>query len=364
MRQRDSRFLACLALLLAFAAAAIGGIPVTSRPAALPTDRPPPQSALDANEFLRLVRDLTDDSMEGRGAGTKGIVKARDYLVDQMKAVGLRSALGESFIQPFEIPLGLTVDKQSLKILESLGKEIYEGKPKEDFAAMGFSPKGRFAGKPVLAGYGITNRAAKYDSYGHTNRNMFKGKVAIAFRFEPQDSRGRSLWARGGEDAEWSDSASLVSKAKWAAERGAVALLVVNPPSQDKDAELKSSDYPGYRARVKIPVVHITSAMFRRILGAAGEQSGEQHVRELQKLADRGADRPKTLEEIVLRGEVTVKQSRTTLHNVAAVLEGAGDLAREVVMIGAHYDHLGYGGFGSRWPKRAIHPGADDNASG
>ena len=42
-------------------------------------------------------------------------------------------------------------------------------------------------------------------------------------------------------------------------------------------------------------------------------------------------------------------------------------LANEVVIIGAHYDHLGYGGFGSLDRKqagKAIHHGADDNASG
>lgn len=364
MRKRDSRFLVCLALLLALAAAAFGEIPTTHRTAAPTADKPLASPALDANEYLRIVSDLSDDSMEGRGAGTKGIEKARDYLVEQLKAAGLKPAFGESFVQPFEIPLGLTVDTQSLKILESLGKEIYDARAGQDFAAMGYSPKGRFAGKPVLVGYGIKNPKAKYDSYGHTNRNMFKGKVIIAFRFEPQDSRGRSLWSRGGQDAQWSQSASLINKAKWAAERGAVALLVVNPPSQDKDKELKSSDYAGYRARVKIPVVHITSEMFRRILRAAGAQAGEQRVRELQKRADRGTDRPKTLEEIVLKGEITVKRSRATLDNVAAVLEGAGELTGEVVVVGAHYDHLGYGGFGSRWPKRAIHPGADDNASG
>ena len=53
--------------------------------------------------------------------------------------------------------------------------------------------------------------------------------------------------------------------------------------------------------------------------------------------------------------------------NVVGVLEGSGPLADETVVIGAHYDHVGYGDFGSLGGAKAagkIHFGADDNASG
>jgi hypothetical protein len=57
-----------------------------------------------------------------------------------------------------------------------------------------------------------------------------------------------------------------------------------------------------------------------------------------------------------------------TLKNVVGVLDGAGPLAKQTVVVGAHYDHLGYGGGrGSRAAplrKPAIHHGADDNGSG
>lgn len=55
-----------------------------------------------------------------------------------------------------------------------------------------------------------------------------------------------------------------------------------------------------------------------------------------------------------------------TGRNVMALLEGSDPAARdEVIVIGAHYDHLGMGGAGSLAPgENAIHNGADDNASG
>jgi hypothetical protein len=55
------------------------------------------------------------------------------------------------------------------------------------------------------------------------------------------------------------------------------------------------------------------------------------------------------------------------VKNVVAVMPGRGSLADEYVVVGAHYDHLGYGLPGaSRDPDSVgvVHNGADDNASG
>jgi hypothetical protein len=63
--------------------------------------------------------------------------------------------------------------------------------------------------------------------------------------------------------------------------------------------------------------------------------------------------------------ETHVARPMIPVKNVIAVLEGHGPLAKEIVVVGAHYDHLGYGGPGSLAKgSKAIHHGADDNASG
>lgn len=53
-------------------------------------------------------------------------------------------------------------------------------------------------------------------------------------------------------------------------------------------------------------------------------------------------------------------------RNILGLLEGSDPaLKREVVVIGAHYDHVGYGRAGNSFgPIGYIHNGADDNASG
>jgi hypothetical protein len=57
----------------------------------------------------------------------------------------------------------------------------------------------------------------------------------------------------------------------------------------------------------------------------------------------------------------------TATRNVVALLPGTSPALRgEVIVIGAHYDHLGFGGFGAMDPDSTgrVHNGADDNASG
>jgi hypothetical protein len=60
---------------------------------------------------------------------------------------------------------------------------------------------------------------------------------------------------------------------------------------------------------------------------------------------------------------VNIEKTRATVNNVLAYIPGKTD---EYIVIGAHYDHLGYGNVDSLAPSQIgkIHPGADDNASG
>ena len=59
----------------------------------------------------------------------------------------------------------------------------------------------------------------------------------------------------------------------------------------------------------------------------------------------------------------SIKKTKT--NNIIGIIEGEGPNANETIVIGAHYDHLGMGEYGSRAPgRREIHNGADDNATG
>lgn len=63
--------------------------------------------------------------------------------------------------------------------------------------------------------------------------------------------------------------------------------------------------------------------------------------------------------------EVSMTPAQASTKNVLAEIPGQGTLAEETLVIGAHYDHVGMGGYGSLAPGTvAVHNGADDNASG
>ncbi len=319
-------------------------------------------SVQQAIRYQEILTDLTAPVMEGRGAGTAGLDLARDYIVNGFKQLGLAPAfahdLNPSFSQPFEINLGPEVHSQAL-ILED--GSVLESE--REFNTVGISASGLFEGQAIFAGYGIESKRHTYNSYESLGPRDIGGKIVVVYRFEPQDSAGHSRWSQRDKHAigRWSRQATFYNKAKTAARYGASALLVVNPPSLDSASKLVSAG-PSGGLTASIPVIHITSNVFERMLASCTQMPPDIFSKRLQKQADHGNTPALSLGHI--RGHVEIERQSAAVSNVAAILAGRGELANEVVVVGAHYDHLGYGGTGSRVHVAQIHPGADDNASG
>jgi hypothetical protein len=109
-------------------------------------------------------------------------------------------------------------------------------------------------------------------------------------------------------------------------------------------------------------------ALEGRLAGSAGERCAGDFIAARFRalgLAPGGADGG-YFDDVGLASALNPHAPGGTGRNVIAVLEGADPLLRrEAIIIGAHYDHLGRGGFGSlAADSGAIHNGADDNASG
>jgi hypothetical protein len=317
--------------------------------------------------FAQTVADLAAPTMQGRGPGTAGLDRARDYLVERFDELGLEPAFRveglPSFTEPFTAVTGVRAKHQTLEMLDPQGRVLTPAKQGEHFNALGFSASGAFEGPVVFVGYGIVDEQHGYDSYGQADPEALRGRVVIAFRFEPQDPTGRSLWAGPeGRLGPWTEAASLVNKARWAAQRGAAALLVVDPPVQDH-GELKSTRHSFDAAPATIPVIHIRSGLFRAILAQAGRDP-QSTLEAYQEQANRSGGSVDPIDGVVLRGRVEIETQTATLANVGGLVRGSGSLADQVVVVGAHYDHLGFGDPGRLGPENVIYPGADDNASG
>jgi hypothetical protein len=295
---------------------------------------------------------LASDELEGRGLGTKGLDKAADYIAGNFKKLGLQTAPGlDDYFQRFTITKATAPDPATTL---TSGDKTYA--LDTDFGVLSFSAESKFSGPVVFVGYGITSATHGYDDYASAN---VKGKVAMALRYEPHDANGVSRFTR--KKGEWSPSAALIEKANNAAKHGAVALLLVNPPTFHEDIAIPfSRDMLSERA--SIPFLFLKEPVANELL----EKGQAKSLVELQKqIDDTGEPHAHALANVTVAGQVKILRKDTPVKNVVGVVPGKGDLAKQYVVIGAHYDHLGRGGPGSLAPRsHEIHNGADDNASG
>jgi len=313
-------------------------------------------SRAEAKLYGRYVDLLASEEMGGRGPGTPGARKARAYLVGRLRAAGLKPGFGGDYCQVFVLTLGKKAQTQQLRAVGA-DKKALDLQAGRDFNALGFSASRIFSGKAVFVGYAITNKSRKYDNFAGLAKGALKGRVAVALRYEPQDDVGKSLWTT--QAGQWSRSASLSAKTALASRYGASALLIVSPPAHAKEP-LLTAEATG-RGRGGLPILHVSTDAMKRILASAGLDA-DKEIDRLAALADTGGKILGEIPGLRVSGRVVLKPVRGKTYNVAAALPGRGNLAGEVVIVGAHWDHLGRRGEASG--SGGYFPGANDNASG
>ncbi|MGE5175832.1 MAG: M28 family peptidase [Hyphomicrobiales bacterium] len=332
-----------------YALAAPPAAPTASAPApsaATPevVEKPHPDPRL-TKEFHDMIFALAADSMEGRGIGTEGIVKAASWIERRMRALKLTPAFDGSYRQTFPIKTG---------VVREPGNRI-DGVDSTDWVPLGFSSSGSFDAPLVFVGYGIDAPAIGYREYEGVD---LKGKVALMLRYEPQEKDDASPFD-GKRPSRWS---ALRYKVLQARERGAVAVIFTTGPIQDEGMDkvpvLKND---GPESPAGLPVVQVKPSVAARWLKTAGID-----LAAFQKDVDRDL-RPRSapVPAVTIHANVALKPIYVDSDNLVGIIPGKGRLANEYVAVGAHYDHLGWGGANSMRPNdHAIHPGADDNASG
>jgi hypothetical protein len=316
--------------------------------------------ALHADQTLDRIRKdvfyLASDECEGRGLKTDGINKAADYIVRSFKAAGVKPAMPDgSYFQPFTIKESyLEAGPHRLTLTGPDGKEL-DAAYNKAFCVCGMSAKGTVGGGVVFAGYGIAAER-KYDDYADVD---VANKVVIILRQNPRVRSKESLFT----DAEARKYAPLVAKVDQAAKRGAAAVIFLN----DRDMAGKEDPLMGYDYAkddgkpAPIPVLQAKRELIDRLLAPGGKSLAEieAEIDETRK--------PKSFEVTGWSAKVqtSIAVRDLAVKNVIACLDGAGPLANETVIVGAHYDHLGRGERGTKdLGNTAIHYGADDNASG
>lgn len=295
--------------------------------------------------FREVTRTLADDAMEGRGTGTKGNDMAALAIGEWMEAMGL-AAPKQGRMQLFEANTGIRVGEHNT---------LKDAEYAQDWIPLGFSKSGAFAGDLVFAGYGIRAKDLNYDDYAGLD---VTGKIVLALRYEPGEADEKSPF-EGKKPTRYSD---LRSKAIQAREAGAIALVLVAPPqSPDEPDKLPPLKTMGPLSDAGIPVLQVTRAQADRWLAAGGTTLAKAQA----AIDTRYQPASFAVKDARIEGRVDLHPVIAKTQNVVGVLPGRGALANEYVVVGAHFDHLGWGGQGSFKPDvRAIHNGADDNASG
>jgi hypothetical protein len=342
-------------------------------PAAFLLAAPAAPAAENENKVLsasgtRMQADVTylaDDAQEGRGAGTKGLDRAADYIAKRFEEIGLKTAPGaDGYFQDFTIPgkVDLGADEaQSLKVAGP-GDFAAEAKVKADFTPLAVGIGGKVEKADIVfVGYGITAKddalKLEYDDYAGLD---VKGKVVLMLRREPQLNDEESKF--GGRQT--TAYATFRHKATNAFQHEAAAVVLVNDKAGLKGGEdqLVAFEAAGGGGS-RVPFVMATRAWADALLKAAGKPALE----EIEEKID--ADlKPQSFPLDGFKADlaVDIKRDDYKLKNVIGVLEGSGPLADETIIIGGHYDHLGNGvqGGSLSFGSTDIHNGADDNASG
>ena len=306
---------------------------------------------ITASDMLRHLTVIASDEMEGRETGTKGNDMAAAYIADHFKKLGLPAVGNEnSYYQ------NVTFTWSSWR---ELGMEI-NGKTfnhKKDFISFPTrnADMPEFSTDEILfLGYGIDDE--KYSDYRGVD---VRGKVLLIYNNEPLKKNGKSRLTNTTEMSEWSTDWS--KKLRTAHEKGAKAVLII-------DHEIKKMLTESLKfiigsqitlGQVDNPKDNFANSAFistdiaREIMGGKYKKV----IKARKKIQRRGKARNVSL-PVKMTMKLGKDERKLIGRNVLGFIEGTDEkLKEEIVVVSAHYDHLGKQG-------PVIYNGADDNGSG
>lgn len=293
---------------------------------------------------------IASDEYEGRETGKKGQKMAAGYIAEQFKELGIPPLKDSSYYQ--QIPL-------SLYLAEGVNIRL-NGKKYEFMKDYYYFPgmeNQKIESKQVLfLGYGIDDKL-----YSDYKGKKTKNKVLIIFSGEPYNKDSISRITGTKEPSEW--TVNYRKKRDLAEEKGVRALLVVD---ENIEANINKSRHfietPIMRldkkeikntAKQITPVIFISKQMANDILGVKG-MTTEIIKRDMAQKTPPVSVKVKIPERIVI--DINKQVQKINSENVLGYIEGT-DLKNELVVVTAHYDHLGVDG-------DKIYNGADDDGSG
>jgi Zn-dependent M28 family amino/carboxypeptidase len=308
--------------------------------------------AVDPNVLRAHLEFLADDALEGRAPGTRGGETAAKYIATQFERLGLQPA-GDSGTYFQRVPIISLTPQPTLAIAAPTRTPLAW---KDDYVLWSMRNEDSVAldADAVFVGYGIVAPEAGWNDYEGLD---VKGKYVVALVNDPGlvDStlfRGKILTYYG----RWT------YKIEEARRQGAAGILLVHTTeSATYPWTTVLSGWTGPQTRLEVPPSSLVVAgwVTKETAGRLFQQGG-MNLDELAAAAAKPGFRGTPL-GVRIEGAVRSTIRRSETANVLGRLPGKGALAREVVLIGGHYDHFG---IGAPVDGDSIYNGAEDNASG
>ncbi len=248
------------------------------------------------------VQYLADDKLEGRRTGTKGESLAMQYVIDQYTKAGIEPKGSDGYIQPFEINEGKQITTSNQLVIN--GKAL------------------------------ILN--THYFPLAFSANTTIKGDLAFGLNEDSNPfSKDVKEWLEDNQNNPHFDMEEAIKTyADKSAKNGATALFLYNSSKLIDNIQFNKNDKSTLS---KIPIVYITKE---------GEATFFKNHDETKQIAL----------------TVNITPQIRTGHNIIAYINNN---ANHTIILGAHYDHLGFGEDKNALDTGlVIHNGADDNASG
>ena len=309
-------------------------------------------ATIQVSDMQKHLNVLASDEYEGREAGTEANRKAARYIAEQFKSFGL-PAIGEgnTYFQPVSF---------TWTMWDEVGMEINGNyyRHKWDFLSVALANNNMpelKQKKLLFLGYGIDD--AKYSDY--TDAKV-EGKVILIYSGEPYKTDGTSYITGSKKPSDW--TTDWKKKLKVAREKGVKAVLIIDHELQKKMREEKSTYPTGAQLTLgedKDPATQyanhcfISTTIARDIMG----KKKDKVIAVREQIKNTGES---TAIKLPCKFKLMQKKDVKKLEgeNVLGYIEGSDPKVKnEVVIVTAHYDHLGKRG-------DAIYNGADDNGSG
>lgn len=297
---------------------------------------------ITAEDLKKDLEIIASDSLEGRETGTKGQKLAADYIANHFKAAGLK-------VQEQVFELRKQATDTSMVIAQ--GKQFNF---MEDFYFFpGIPSNSKTFTEIVFLGYGIED--SLYSDF--VDSLDLTGKAVVILNGEPINRRGDFLLTGTTSSSDWSKNYN--KKIDLIESKGAAALFII-----DSKADKNMKKYSFYLTRETLglkkeekrkdfmPAMFVSEEMADELLNGkirSFEKAGK-------KIGRKGKNQTEIVSGVTIDMKLKTRVESIKSSNILGYLEGS-DLKEEIIVITAHYDHLGKKG-------EDIYNGADDDGSG